>query len=313
MSTKQRRKPYMPDSDIGKKTWMEQFLMELERDPVHYGFDDKRMFEYIQHTIRAFIDAVQVTLSKSHRSASTVAMKNRLRADAVAMCRSIAMDLKADPEITEAEKRSLGLRTRTAEPEDAKLPQGLLAGAVGYPALSVLSSPNGGHVIRYRDITSHSKAKPNGVSHMLLFAAVGEKPDMLRTHARLLGAYTKHPFEITYPTGCNLEGLYVTYYGRWLTTRGEMSPWSPGISKIIGDAQVNLREVDFTHLFGKEGFIDAVPEGATRRVVEDRPMLESVANEQDTLFEVLEPKMLPMHGFALLKTEAPAQVEEDAA
>lgn len=64
-----------------------------------------------------------------------------------------------------------------------------------------------------------------------------------------------------YPMACGIEGLCVTYYGRWLTTRGEMSPWSPGVSLIIGGAQVSLRESDFGHIFEKEGFIDALPQG----------------------------------------------------
>ena len=267
------------------------------------------MFEYLQRTIRTFIKAVEATSAKGSRSPSAVAAKNEARKKAVAMCRSIAMDLKADPSITDEEKRALGIHTRTAAPEEAKLPEGALAGSAGYPVLAVQNSPNGGHVIRYRDPVTHAKAKPKGVSHLLLFAAVGEKPNMRRTHARLLGAYTKRPFEVMYPTGCNLEGLYVTYYGRWLTTRGDMSPWSPGVSKIIGEGQVNVREVDFTHLFGKEGFIDALPQGATRRVVEDHPLLENAASGQGTLFEVIEPKMLPMQGFALLRTQAPVRAE----
>jgi hypothetical protein len=105
------------------------------------------------------------------------------------------------------------------------------------------------------------------------------------THARLLGAYTKRPFEIMYPMDCGIEGLYVTYYGRWLTTRGEMSPWSRPVGKIIGETQVSLRESEFGHLFGKEGFIDALPglpEGVERgrvQIDEDRPLLESDARE----------------------------------
>lgn len=34
MSAKHRRKPYMPDSDNGKKIWMERFITQLESDPV---------------------------------------------------------------------------------------------------------------------------------------------------------------------------------------------------------------------------------------------------------------------------------------
>jgi hypothetical protein len=305
MSTKHRRKPYMPDSDLGKKAWMERFISTIERDPEHYGFTDARKFEYVQRTIRTFITAVEATSARGTRSTSAVAAKNKARKEAVALCRSIAMDIKGDSAFSDAEKQALGIHVHAATPEDAKLPQGELTGSAGFPVLVVQNSPNGGHVIRYRDTTSPSKAKPKGVSHLLLFAAIGDKPHMRRTHARLLGAYTKRPFEIMYPADCSLEGMYVTYYARWLTTRGDMSPWSPGVSKMIGDARASLREVDFPHLFGQQGFIDALPQGGQRRVVEDHPLLKDAACEQDALFELREPKMLPMQGFALLKTQAP--------
>lgn len=294
MSTKHRRKPYMPDSDLGKKTWMERFIMQLESDPQRYGFSDPHMFEYYQRTIRTFIKAADAVANPGLCTPGAVREKNNARKAAVKMCRDFAMQLKWDSSLTDAEKRNLGLNAREAEPEVAQLPAGALPGSMGCPDLVVLNSPNGGHVIRYRNLVSPGKAKPKGVSHLLLFGAIGEKPNMRRTHARLLGAYTKRPFEIMYPVACGIEGLYVTYYGRWLTTRGEMSPWSRGVSKIIGETQVSLRESEFGHLFGKEGFIDALPQGVERGLArieaEERPLLESAAIEGaggDGLFAAL--------------------------
>lgn len=296
MSAKHRRKPYMPDSDSGKKTWMERFIAKLESDPQRYGFADPRMFEYYQRTIRTYIKAVDAVANPATCTPGAVKEKNNARKEAVRMCRDFAMQLKWDSTLTIAEKIALGIHVDEASPppEHAKLPEGALPGSLGCPDLVVLSSPNGGHVIRYRDIMTPSKAKPKGVSHLLLFAAIGEKPRMRRTHARLLGAYTKRPFEIMYPVDCGIEGLYVTYYGRWLTTRGEMSPWSRGVSKIIGETQVSLRESEFGHLFGAEGFIDALPElpeGVARGNVQieeqDRPLLECAASESDGLFAAL--------------------------
>jgi hypothetical protein len=277
---------------------MERFITTLESDPQRYGFTDPRMFDYYQRAIRRFIKAVDAVASPASRTPGAVADKNRARKEAVALCRSFAMQLKWDSTLTDDEKIALGIRIDEAPPEKAKLPEGALPGSLGFPQLVVLSSPNGGHVIRYRDPLSPSKAKPKGVSHLLLFGAIGGKPNMRTTHARLLGAYSIRKFEIMYPMACGLEGLYVTYYGRWLTTRGEMSPWSRGVSKIIGETQVSLRECEFGHLFGKEGFIDAVPqlsEGATRhdmQVLEDqRPLLEGAANEGQGMFAALEAKL----------------------
>ena len=292
----------MPDSDLGKKTWMERFITQLEKDPQRYGLGDPCMFEYYQRTIRTFIKAVEAVRNPGSRTPGAVAEKNRARKEAVKLCRDFAMQFKWDSTLTAEDKRALGLSIDETQPEEAKLPAGVLTGSLGYPTLVVQSSPNGGHVIRYRDEMSTSKAKPKGVSHLLLYGAIGEKPNMRRTHARLIEPLTKRPYEIMYPMDCGLEGLYVTYFGRWLTTRGQLSPWSPGVSKIIGETQVSLRDCPFAHLFGKEGFIDALPEGALRgkaleamaqNVVqfdEDRPLLEGACKQggaADELFAAI--------------------------
>ena len=77
-----------------------------------------------------------------------------------------------------------------------------------------------------------------------------------------------------------------------------MSPWSKGVSKIIGETQLSLRECGFAHLFEKEGFIDAppqLPQGVARIEEQERPLLERAANEGAGgagLFATLEAKML---------------------
>lgn len=310
MSNPRRRKPYMPDSDVGKRAWMQRFIAQIERDPEHFGFDDPQMFEYVQRTIHTFIEAATVTAHKAGRSQEAVIRKNTARAEAVAICRDIAMRLKHDPTITDAELRSLGIRTDDAPAEDASLPGGLMPGTLGYPTLAVLRSPNGGHVIRYMDLTSKSKARPKGVSHLLLFGAIGEKPNMLRTHARLLGAYTKRPFEVHYPGCCGIEGKYVTYYARWLTTRGEMSPWSPPVSMVIGDARVSLRDCGFHHLFGEQGFIDALPDHSAADHATEVPALTGATEEMESSYRIMPPEALTWKAFALLESAVPAEDAE---
>lgn len=303
MHVKHRNDPYMPDDDPGKRTWMERFLRVIETDPPHFGFHDPVMFEYFQRTLRTFVDAVREVSNKGTRSTCAVVSKNQARKKAVDLCREHAMRLKFDPTLTDAEKSTLGLNVVTAAPEAAKLPPGALPGVVGRPELAVTNSPNGGHVIKYKDGVSGSKAKPKGVSHLLLYGAIGEKPKMPVKFARLMGAYTKRPFEVMYPEGCGLEGLYVTYYARWLTTRGEISPWSRGVSVIIGGTTVSLMKCPFRHLFTSEGFVDALPEGLAAQP----PMLEGAVEEPFGAYEFIEPRQLTWQAFALLEAAIPAR------
>ena len=72
MTAKHRRRPYMPDSDSGKRDWMERFITQLESNPEKYGFTDPRMFEYYSRTIRTYIKAVDTVKNalsgkKSHK------------------------------------------------------------------------------------------------------------------------------------------------------------------------------------------------------------------------------------------------------
>lgn len=302
MTTKHRRKPYMPDDDYGKKVWMERFITTIERDPERYGFNDPRMLESSQRTIRTFIKAFDTVSSPGTRTPGAVRAKNNARKEAVAVCRDIAMRLKWDSSLTNEDKQALGIDMDEARPEKAKLPKGKVFGSAGFPKLNVLSSPNGGHVIRYSDSVTESKAKPKGVSHLLLFGAIGDKPMMPRSRAQFMSPYTKSPFEVLYPIGCGIEGMHVTYYGRWLTTRGAMSPWSPGVSKIISDTTVRLRECPFEHLFGTDSAVDAqpaLPAGEDRRLAQDAahvvdddpPLLERSRGEESAgqeLFAALE-------------------------
>src|SRR4051812_24233918 len=108
MSTKHRRKPYMPDSDLGKKAWMERFITQLQGDPQRYGFNDPYMFEYYQRTIRKFIKAVEAVKNPASRTPGAVRDKNEARKEAVKLCRDFAMQLKWDSTLTDADKVSLG-------------------------------------------------------------------------------------------------------------------------------------------------------------------------------------------------------------
>lgn len=308
MDVKHRRKPYLPDSDLGKAQWMESFLRTIATDPARYGFADAAKLADVQQTLSTFITLARAVKNTGMRSRSTVVQKNDARSKAVRLCREHAMRLKVDPTLSAMEKMSLGLSVHIAQPEQAKLPTASGGGVTGAPLLFVRHGAYGSHVIKFIDGVTTSKAKPKGVSHLLLFGAIGEKPNMRPLYARLLGAYTKRPFEVTYPGHLGLEGKYVTYYGRWLTTRGEIGPWSRGESVIIGGSQVSLNASPFAHLFGEDGYEAALPEG----VEVQRPMLEEAPQPMPVQWKALEASFTEKHLVARLETDQPARIEHAA-
>lgn len=236
--------PYMPKSDSGKRVWMENFIRTIADAPDVYGFSADDVDHYTR-VIGSYLDAHRRAKDPDRRTTTTVREKNDARERAVELCRTRAMQIKADPTLTHAQKLAVGIHVDDDILTPVQRPHGI-------PKIVVLGSPTGGHTIRFlpRDAFG-SKAKPKGVTHMLLYAAIGDEPGLGVQHARLLGAYTKQPFDVNYPPGCGVEGKHATYYGRWLTGKGDIGPWSPGASMIIARA-VAQADVSFKHLFAMD-------------------------------------------------------------
>jgi len=240
--------PYMPKSDAGKRLWMESFIASIARQPDRLGIDD-RMFEYYQRVVRTFVEALQRTKNPAQGGPAATHAKNAARKQAVAVCRQLAMMFKNDPSMTDAQKIGLGLHVDVGAAKRTKRPG-------TFPQLMVQGAASGGHRIRFKQTRpisnpyeSTSMGKPQGVSHLLLFGAFGDKPLGLE-HARFIGAYTRSPFEVNYPLQSGVEGKVATYYGRWLTGRGDVGPWSPGVSMIVARACAGVEQVTFGYLFG---------------------------------------------------------------
>jgi hypothetical protein len=241
--------PYMPKSDTGKRAWMEAFIRSFAEYREQFGIDD-RMWEYYQRTVKRFAEALAIARNPATGTPDEVRAKNDARKEAVAICRALAMMVKHDPGMTAPDKIKLGLHVDEENLTPVKLPKGILL-STGFPRLYLDALPTGGHRIRYgQDAHTGSRAKPKGVTHMLLVAAIGDRPNMEVRYARLMGAHTRWPIELNYPAGAGVEGLHATYYGRWLTSRGEIGPWSPGVSMIIARECVAMEQVSFAHIFG---------------------------------------------------------------
>ncbi len=256
--------PYMPKSDKGKRQWMANFITNLELDLERYGIEE-RYFAYVKDRVQRFIKASEAAAVPQNRNGVLTAGKNEARAEAVQLCRELAMKFKANPAYSDSERVALGIHIDAERPKRSK-------GKLRAPSIRVSSSPDGGHIIKFscgkKDAASSSssppptddlkaaadtksKAKPAWASHLLLFACVGEKGakgGACARDARLLGAYTKQPIGIDYPMGSGVEGKCATYWARWLTGTGEIGPWSKPASMIIAAARGSAA-VPFAHLF----------------------------------------------------------------
>jgi len=221
--------PYMPKSDKGKQVFMWNFARQIARHPEEFGVS-RETSELLMNLAAEFSAALDLATMPGTRTTPVIGGKNVARKRAVAAFRSVAMQIKADPSITAQQRADLRLHkddpclTRVDAPATP-------------PFLRVENAKDGAHIISFTERPLQGgKARPKGVSHMLLFVSIGNSPSKDPADAKLIAACTRQPYTVRYPAGSGVEGQRAMYFGRWLTGRGEMGPWSPGVSMIIAAA-----------------------------------------------------------------------------
>jgi hypothetical protein len=93
------------------------------------------------------------------------------------------------------------------------------------PLINILYGVPGGHHLRYADsLTPDARRKPADAVAMQLFIALTEHEPAAVEEARFHRNCTKNPVEIEFTEAD--DGKIATYYGRWVSARGEVGPWS---------------------------------------------------------------------------------------
>ena len=233
---------YIPHSDFGRCKWMTNFICAIERAEDRFGIPAED-FDRCKAAVHEFADAYNVVTARCNRTIITVRRKNEARRVALQECRALAMRLKHDPALSASQRSVLGLNIDDNRQTRLKRP-------ANCPFLSVHGTKWGGHEIRFeqRNSASGVTAKPQGCTHLLLFAAIGEGP-LPVSEAHLIAGVTRQPHPVTFPKCCGLNGKTITYYARWMNRKGEMGPWSPGVSMILARANGKLEEMESAHVF----------------------------------------------------------------
>ena len=217
--------PYIPDDDAGARGWMNNFAKHVASAPAAVGLSaaDSALLTALADDFDAAMKQVN---DPRTRTTVAIAEKDEARNAAKSTFRFYAMQIKASRGVDDAQKIALGIHVDSG----ARTPYGA---PVNSPLLDILGATPGRHVLRYHDAdTPKSRRKPPGVTHLLLFAAIagGEVRDP--EQARFIGAYTRQPFHVDFDAAKH-AGKTATYFGRWLTAKGLLGPWSLPISMTI--------------------------------------------------------------------------------
>jgi hypothetical protein len=217
--------PYIPDDDAGAREWMNNFAKHIASAPAAVGLSAADAA-----TLTALAEAFDAAMERAGdpkmRTLVTIAEKDEARNAAKSAFRTYAMQIKANRGVDDAQKIALGIHVDSGSRTPIGAP-------INEPLLDIVAGFPGRHVLRYHDAaTPKSRRKPPGASHLLLFAAIEEYEVRDPDQARFIGAYTRQPFDISFDVGKHAKKT-ATYFGRWLTAKGLLGPWSLPVSMTI--------------------------------------------------------------------------------
>lgn len=207
---------YIPRRDLLALGWMKNFASTIAAGPGVYALEPAQAAS-IQSVVDAYNTAFYVATAPGTRTSSTVIVKDQARNTAEQLCRVYASQIKANAGIDDADKIAVGVRPVNRARTKINVP-------MASPALGVIGAAPNQHVLRYGNGDCSFPAKPFGAIQLQLFVAITPDRNGTIDDARFCGAYTKNPMAVTFTP--DDEGKIAKYWGRWISLRGDVGPWS---------------------------------------------------------------------------------------
>lgn len=231
------------------------FLDGLRPRPSAFGLTGEDV-ACIEEAVSAFRAALARCCRPLTRNAQAVYQKDAARAGAEEVVRRYANIIRANPDVSDADKRMLRLKVRPRRLGKRQCPKHpprlqFLGSGDGQVGNVGTGSGSGIHVIRYCDgndgVPVHAssevgrvrRAKPDGAVRVELFfdlvpwgEAVGRHPAQ-RGWPKYLRSFTRSPMEVEFPIPS--QPMLVVYWARWADSTGQVSRWSePCVARIEG-------------------------------------------------------------------------------
>jgi hypothetical protein len=215
---------FIPQSDDDCLAWMNQFSGVILADAPRY-MQQPSDANTIASAVQEFAAALLVTKDKNTRTPATTAIKEIKRAAAEGVCRQYAGLIKRNGGISDADKIAAGVPPMNNSRESIEAP-------TTYPIVSVYGALTNSHTLRYHDQTTpDSSRKPAGVTQIQIFMVVGTADEPSPESAKYYGTFTRSPIGVALDPADRSK--VATYFGRWVTAKGLVGPWSPPTSMTI--------------------------------------------------------------------------------
>jgi hypothetical protein len=222
---------FLPRREAQLVNWLVNFAAKVQADPAAYGVAPATA-SGLAAAVAAFEAAFVVATSPSTRTVSAVAAKNGARDAAVRLARTVAASIRASASVPSAAKIDLGLHVRTPAPPRLSSRSESLGAPTAAPALAPIGLAVGSVSLVASDPAAPTRrAKPAGVTGILLFTAVGDAPAQRPGDASLAGVFTRT--RLTAEFSPEHRGKVATFFARYVGPRGTLGPWSAPASLPI--------------------------------------------------------------------------------
>jgi hypothetical protein len=217
--------PYIPPKEADLANWSQNFADLIEASPATYDLSaaDAAAITAANDTWQ---DAYANAINPATRTTPAVAAKNSAKLAFINLARTYAVQIAANPGVSNTDKLNLGLNLPNHTPSPVPAP-------TSFPELMFVGATPLLHTLRFTDSmqpTGKGK-KPFGAIAAQVFRLVATAPGSDPSAAPLLGTFTKNPFASTFNSGD--VGQVATYWARYVTRTGLVGPWSPALSATV--------------------------------------------------------------------------------
>jgi hypothetical protein len=215
---------YIPSSDAEFDAWTRNFIGNVIADAPALGLSTAQVT-----SLQTAQDdwGLKFPASNAAQSAmnSAVQAKNDSRRGYEDLVRALANIIQSSPQVTDAQRQSLGITVRSTTRTVAAAP-------TSRPLATIDTSQRLRHTINFVDeATPTSRAKPGGVQGCEIWMKVGEPAPAGPNDVHYLALDTRTPYTVEFEAADAGKTAY--YMLRWMSTRAETGPWSATVSGTI--------------------------------------------------------------------------------
>lgn len=215
-----------PRDDAGFIEKTGQFFNYVDANQASLGFSAD-LINDLKNLRDPFVVAYNTAQDLENQKQAAVANKNTLRDPMEDKYNAAAAQMKANPDVTNAQLEAAGLDAPDEEPTPIGPP-------TTRPIGSVETAQRLEHRIKFVDETSPTTGltgKPEGVHSCFIYRKIGGAPPVDLSECQFVAQDTASPYLATY-TGAD-AGKTVYYILRWANAKGEMGPISETVAATV--------------------------------------------------------------------------------